>query len=168
MQNSINIKDKQFLLYITQDQLYKRILELAEQINRDYKNRTPLFIVVLNGSFLFAADLIRNVDINCGVSFVKLASYDGTGSNGIVKELIGMEENVKGKELIIIEDIVDTGRTMKNLVEKLQEENPAGISIVSLLFKKKALIEDVVPDYVMLPLERDAVTVDVVNQVVLD
>jgi hypoxanthine phosphoribosyltransferase len=144
---SIRLKDKTFSLYIDETAIGERILELARELTHDYQHKQPLFLAILNGSFIFATDLLKEFSLPCEISFVKLASYSGTSSSGTVDTLIGLSESLKGKDVVIIEDIVDTGRTMKKILHILAEHSPASIKIVTLLFKKAALVEEIAPDY---------------------
>ena len=144
----MKIKDKEFSIYIDQNKIEKRIAELAEEINQDYENRTPLFVAILNGSFMFAADLMKHVNIPAEISFIKLSSYSKTHSSGKVKELVGLDENIFGRNLIIIEDIVDTGLTIQHLLEELQELGPKSIEIATLLHKPAATVEQLSLQYV--------------------
>lgn len=137
MQN-ITLKDKAFAPYITAEQIAKRIAELGAQISADYSGKCPLFLAVLNGSFMFAADLIRSVKGDCTISFVKLASYHGTNSTGEVRELIGLNEDIRGRDVVIVEDIVDTGLTIDKVVQALEKHSPASVKIATLLYKPKA------------------------------
>jgi len=145
--NHITIKDKDFELYISSDKIQHRIGEMASEINMKIGHKNPVFICVLNGSFFFASDLIKNFNHECEVTFVKLASYLGSGSSGKVKVLVGLSHQIKDRHIVIIEDIIDSGRTMKQMLELLSEHHPASISIVTLLFKESALEEDIHPDY---------------------
>jgi hypoxanthine phosphoribosyltransferase len=148
MSDRITILDKEFSVYLQPEVIQKRVKEIAAEINASHAGKTPLFLAILNGSFIFASDLLKSISINCEISFVKLASYIGTSSSGKITTMIGLSESLKGKDIIIIEDIVDTGRTMKNLLSILSDHSPESITIVTLLFKKEALIEDIYPDYV--------------------
>jgi len=148
MIDEVTILDKTFLVYITADQIQNRVNEIAKKLNISHNGKNPLFLVILNGSFIFASDLLKKISIDCEISFIKLASYFGTSSTGKITTMIGLSESLKGKDIIIIEDIIDTGRTMKNLLEILHDHNPHAITIVTLLFKKEALIENIKPDYV--------------------
>ena len=105
----VKIKDKTFRTFIPEDQIAERVKAVAERINKDLADKNPLFLAVLNGSFIFAADLMRNITIPCEISFVKLASYQGTTSTGVIKEVIGLNEELAGRTVVILEDIVDTG-----------------------------------------------------------
>lgn len=134
--------------YITKEQIDRRVEELAYQIQRDYPDKTPLFICVLSGAFPFASDLFRKIQCDCEIAFVKLRSYDGTGTTGNVKRMIGLDQTIEGRDVIIVEDIVDTGITMYNLVNDLKEKNPASVRIATLLHKPEALTKDLKLDYV--------------------
>ncbi|MEA3494921.1 MAG: hypoxanthine phosphoribosyltransferase [Bacteroidota bacterium] len=148
MKNKIQIKDKEFVTYILHDEILKNIKRVAIQINADYKGKSPIFLAILNGSFFFASDLLKEINLNCEISFVKLASYIGTTTTGQVKELIGINTPLNGRDIIILEDIVDSGKTMKSLLYQIEQHFPSSVKLATLLFKKEALIEDVNPDYV--------------------
>lgn len=144
----IKIKDKEFKPFITQQDIQDAVKKLAKQINHDYNNKAPLFLGVLNGSFMFAADLLKLITLQCHISFVKVASYDGTKTTGNVNELIGLTENIQGKDVIIIEDIVDTGNTLEKIYSILKEKNPKSIKIATLLYKPDAYKKQFNIDYV--------------------
>ena len=148
MKENINVKDLQFEMFIHAEKISERIAELGEVITNFYGDEKPVIVPVLNGSFIFAADLIRKIDLDCEISFVKFSSYAHTQSTGNIKELIGLNENFAGKKVLIIEDIVDTGRTMQHLLAKIWALNAADIRIATLLFKKEMLVCDVNPDFV--------------------
>ncbi|CCG98686.1 hypoxanthine phosphoribosyltransferase [Fibrella aestuarina BUZ 2] len=135
----LTILDKTFVPFIDRDTLQSRIAELAEQINRDYANRRPLIVGVLNGAVLFTADLLKNLTIDCEITFIRVASYDKTHSTGQIKQILGLSEVITGRDLIVIEDIVDTGLTMQEVLRQLNEKEPASIAIATLLFKPAAL-----------------------------
>ena len=133
--NTIKVKDLDFTVSIPREEIQKRVAELARQISKDMEGKNPLFIAVLNGSFVFAADLIRGVDTPCEITFIRLASYVGTESSGNVQELMGLKEDISGRSVVVIEDIIDSGLTMKGLIDSLKKQNPAEIRIASLLVK---------------------------------
>ena len=139
----VKIKDKTFETSISEADIKTRIKEVAARINKDMADKDPLFLGVLNGAFIFAADLMREVTIPCEISFVKLASYQGITSTGKVHEVLGINENLTGRHIIVVEDIVDTGRTMKQMIESLGTRNPASVSICSLFVKPDKLEEDI-------------------------
>lgn len=143
----VQVKDKRFRPFIDADKIGRRVAELAGKISEDYKGLDPLFIGILNGSFVFAADLFRNISIPAEISFIKLASYKGTSSTGHVITAIGLDENLRGRHIIIIEDIVDTGKTMSAFLPELLDRHPASVKIASLLIKPEALGHDVKVDY---------------------
>lgn len=134
--------------YIENDRIKARVRELGRQISADCAGTTPLFLCVLNGAFAFASDLFQAVDTDAEISFIRLKSYEGTGSTGVVKEVLGLHENIEGRTVIIVEDIIDTGNTMANLVADLKAKNPADVKIATLLYKPHACRADVKPDYV--------------------
>ena len=144
---TIRVKDKLFERLIPARKIAERVTSLAAEINRDYAGLEPIFIPVLNGSFIFAADLLRQIDLPCQVSFVKLASYEGMSSTGNVIDAIGLNMDIAGRHVIIVEDIVDTGNTMAHTIEALNRCNPASLSICTLLTKPDRLLADVEVQY---------------------
>jgi hypoxanthine phosphoribosyltransferase len=144
---TIKVKDKEFKLSIRAEEINEAVERLAAEINRDLKDKNPLFLVVLNGAFIFAADLYRKITIESEISFVKLASYSGTSSTSDVKELIGLNEKLKGRHIVILEDIIDTGTTMQYLINKLLYLGVADVKLVALLFKPNAFRESYRIDY---------------------
>jgi len=144
----ITVKDKSFKPYISEEELQTSVEKVASKINNDYKDSTPIFLGILNGSFMFFGDLLKSIDLECTVSFVKLASYEGKGSTGQVNELIGLKEDITGKDIILIEDIVDTGNTLVKLYEILSEKKPRSIKIATLLYKPEAYKKQHPIDYV--------------------
>lgn len=148
MKQEVTYNGLTFVPYIEREKIDKRIAELAKQIKTDADGKLPLFLCVLNGAFPFASDLFRAVDMDAEISFIRLKSYEGTTSTGVVKEVIGLQDDIKDRTVIIVEDIVDTGTTIKRLVDRLKEYQPAEIKVATLLFKPDAVREDVHPDYV--------------------
>lgn len=135
----IEIDKKNFELMLEYEQIKKRIRLLAIQLNVDFENRIPVFIGVLNGSFIFLADLIKEIHISSEVSFVKVSSYQGEKSSGKIKKEIGLQMPLKDRDVIIVEDIVDSGKTLEYLLEMINQENPASINVCTLLLKPKSL-----------------------------
>ncbi|HTO15329.1 MAG TPA: hypoxanthine phosphoribosyltransferase [Edaphocola sp.] len=144
---SLIVNGKKFIPYISAEEIQQKCFELAAKINRDFKNEHPLFICILNGSFIFAADLFRLINIEAEISFIKLASYKGTSSSGNVITAIGLDERVKDRNIIILEDILDTGRTLYQFLPEIYNQNPKSLKIVSLLTKPSAKIFDIKADY---------------------
>lgn len=144
----LQVLDKKFIPYLSAEEIQQRISELAQQISADYENRNPIFIGILNGSFIFAADLYKQINIPSTISFIKLVSYKGTSSTGTVITSIGLEENLAGKDVIIVEDIVDTGKTMAAFIPTLLSQQPASVRICTLLQKPDALQHPIDVDYV--------------------
>ncbi len=151
----VKIKDKTFKTSITEAEIKKRVKALAQQISKDMDGKVPLFLGVLNGAFIFAADLIREMTIPCEISFVKLASYEGTFSSGKIKEVLGINEDLTGRTVVIVEDIVESGKTMKNMIETLGTRNPASVHICTLFFKPDKLQEELKLDYVAFRIPDD-------------
>ncbi|MBQ0085658.1 MAG: hypoxanthine phosphoribosyltransferase [Prevotella sp.] len=133
--SEVQVLDKTFKTLITKEKIQERIKEIATQINEEMKDKNPLFLAILNGSFIFAADLCRHLTINHEISFIKLASYEGTSSTGAIKQMIGLNSDMQNRHVIILEDIIDTGLTMKYILEQLTEQSPASIQICTLLHK---------------------------------
>ncbi len=151
----IRIKDKQFKTFITEEQILKEVARVGEEINRDLADANPLFVSVLNGSFMFTADLMKHVSVPCEISFVKLASYAGTSSTGKVKELVGLNDDITGRTIVIVEDIIDTGLTMERLIETLKARNPKEIRIATLLVKPDKLKVDLDINYIAMSIPND-------------
>lgn len=149
------VHDKDFEIYIPQDQIERSIRTMAEHINRDYAGHNPLFLVVLNGAFMFAAELMKSIEIECEISFVKLSSYKGTASTHIVRELIGLDHSVAGRNVILLEDIVDSGLTILFAIEKLKKLEAADVKVATLLFKPKAFQYTYDIDYVGMEIPND-------------
>ena len=151
------ILDKKFREMISGEAISKRIDEMATEINLDYKGKNVVFLGILNGAFLFAADLFKKIDLKARISFVKLASYQGTRSSGSVKELIGWNEDIKGMEVIVLEDIVDTGHTLELIVGELKIRKVSGVKIATLLLKPDAYKKKIPVDYVGFRIPNDFV-----------
>ena len=134
----VTLEDKHFKLFIESKKIFSEIDQLSLKINAYYANKKPIFICVLNGAFLFASELIKRFDHECEVSFVKLSSYEGINSSGVVKNLIGLNENIKGRDLIIVEDIVDTGNTIDSVYNNIKTHEPNSLEVATLLFKPDA------------------------------
>ncbi len=132
---NVTVRDRKFTVSITEETIKRRVAEVAAQISKDLEGTKPLFLAVLNGSFIFAADLMRGITIPCEITFMRVSSYEGTSSTGSVQQLIGLKEDIKGRTVVIIEDIIDSGLTMKHLLETLSEKEPADVRIASLLVK---------------------------------
>ncbi|RYZ19357.1 MAG: hypoxanthine phosphoribosyltransferase [Chitinophagaceae bacterium] len=144
----IKLHDKTFDSYLSEDTIQTRIRELAAQIDRDYAGKRPLFIGILNGAFMFAADLFKNLTVEAEISFIKLASYSGTKSTGRVITAIGLDQDLIGRDVIVVEDIVDTGKTLAEFLPQLQHNQPASLRIATLLHKPEATQFDLTLDYV--------------------
>ena len=153
----VKIKDKTFKTSITEAQIKERVKELARQLSEDLKDKNPLLLGVLNGSFIFAADLMREMTIPCEISFVKLASYQGITSTGKVHEVLGINEDLTGRTVVIVEDIVDTGRTMKQMIESLGTRNPASVHICTLFVKPEKLEEQLNIEYAAFSIPSDVI-----------
>ncbi len=151
----VKLGDKTFEVSISEAEIKERVRVVAEKINHDMAGKNPLLLAVLNGSFVFAADLMRMLTIPCEISFVKLASYQGTTSTGKISEVIGINENLTGRTVIIVEDIVDTGLTMKRMVESIGTRNPASVHICTLLVKPDKLQVDLNIEYAAMHIPND-------------
>ena len=151
----IAVKDKQFVLSISEKEIIGSITRIAEKMNQELKDKQPLFICVLNGAFMFASDLMKQLDFPCEITFIRLKSYEGTLTEGNVKEIQGLVENVEGRNVVIVEDIIDTGHTIDNLQKYLLSKKPQSVKIAALLFKPNALVRDVKPDYVAMEIPND-------------
>ena len=143
----VKILDKEFTLSISEEEINTAVRNVANKINNDLKGQDVLFMGILNGSFMFASDLFKYITIDCQITFVKVASYQGTMSSGNVKRLIGINEDIKGKTVVIIEDIVDTGNTLEHIIKQLKGYEPEKIMIATFLFKPDAYIKDIKIDY---------------------
>ena len=155
MKDTITIKDKQFELFIEQEVIEQGIKRVAEQMNAELDGKDPVFLAVLNGAFMFAGELMKEVSVPSEITFVRLASYQGTATTHRVQEVLGLNESIKGRVVVIVEDIVDSGNTMVALTAELMKHEPAEVKIATLLFKPAALKQDLSPDYVALEIPND-------------
>lgn len=154
--SNVKILDKEFELFIPYEKIRSVVEKMAEEMNERLAGKNPLFLCILNGSFMFAAEIFKRITLlDAEISFVKLASYDGTNTTGTVKELIGLNEGLEGRTVVVLEDIVDTGITIEHTIEQLQKKNPAELLVASLLLKPDALVRDVKLDYVGLEIPND-------------
>ena len=144
----MKIKDKSFKILITEEEIQARVAQLAKAINKDYKDKSPLFIGILNGCFMFVADVMKHVKLPVKVSFIKLASSTEMVSSGAIKELIGLNENIFNKDVIILEDIIDSGNTIASVVEQFKDRGAASVAVATLLLKPKALKTEVDIKYI--------------------
>ncbi|MFN8257823.1 MAG: hypoxanthine phosphoribosyltransferase [Bacteroidales bacterium] len=155
MTNKITVLDKSFEPYILSDKIQETIRKMAQQMNAELTGKDVIFLGILNGSFMFASDLYKLISVPSQISFLKLASYQGTSSSGNVKRLIGINEDILNKTVIVLEDIVDTGITMENIIKQLIGYEPAEIKIATLLFKPDALQANLKLDYVGFEIPND-------------
>ncbi|MGN0086435.1 MAG: hypoxanthine phosphoribosyltransferase [Alloprevotella sp.] len=153
--DTVQVKDKKFRLSISEDEIRERVTQLGRQISKDLAGRNPLFLAVLNGSFMFAADLVRSVTEPSEITFVRMASYEGMQSTGSVKELMGLREDIENRTVVVIEDIIDSGLTMKELITTLQKKHPADIRIAALLVKPDNLRVELDIPYVCFRIPND-------------
>lgn len=137
--STVKLHDKTFVKSITNEEICREIKKVADRINHDYAGKCPVMLGVLNGCFMFVAELLKNLNIECEISFVKLSSYQGTNSTGVVREVLGLTDSIVGRDVIIIEDIVDTGYTMQSMLETLGTREPASLEIASLFVKPARL-----------------------------
>ncbi|MDN5292101.1 MAG: hypoxanthine phosphoribosyltransferase [Anaerophaga sp.] len=151
----IRLLDKEFALSIPASDIKKAIWEMAIKINSELRDKNPLMICILNGSFMFSADLMKLIDFPCEISFVKISSYQGMGSTGEVKQLIGLNEEIEGRTVVLLEDIVDTGVTIEKLVDQLAAQNPKEVKVATLLFKPEACKRKLNLDYVGMEIPND-------------
>ncbi|AHJ96424.1 hypoxanthine phosphoribosyltransferase [Hymenobacter swuensis DY53] len=151
----ISLHNKQFEPYLSAAQLTAAIREVAARINQDYAGQQVLFVVVLNGSFMFAADLLKEISLDCEICFIRVASYQGTSSTGEVKEVLGLTEEIQGRHAIILEDIVDTGHTMRMLLDTLGARQPASLEVATLFLKPECLQHELPLRYIGLSIPND-------------
>jgi hypoxanthine phosphoribosyltransferase len=144
---TIKVHDKEFVPYLTSSEIEMQVSRIAAEINRDYAGKKPVFIAILNGSFIFASDLFKHITIDSEISFIKLASYKGVKSTGKVITAIGLDVDLHGRDVIIVEDIVDTGKTLFQFLPQLEHSNPASLKIAALLHKPDAMVHPIKIDY---------------------
>ncbi|MCH2023669.1 MAG: hypoxanthine phosphoribosyltransferase [Saprospiraceae bacterium] len=144
----INCNGKDFEIFLTSEQIQNRLKEVCEEINVEYKDKKPIFLGILNGVFRVAGDVFKYIDIECEVSFVKLKSYEGTESSGKITTMLGLDTNLEGRDIILLEDIVDTGRTFHSFLPELHKLNPKSVSILTLLVKPDAMEYEIPLKYV--------------------
>lgn len=145
--NELQVLDKTFVPFLSQQELQAKIAEIAASISRDYEGKKPLFVAILNGSFMFAADLFKSINIEAEICFIKLASYKGTQSTGHVITSIGLDSNITERHVIVLEDIIDTGKTLHTFLPQLTNQQPASLKIATLLHKPEATIHPLTIDY---------------------
>jgi hypoxanthine phosphoribosyltransferase len=148
MSNTISVHNKQFVTYLTEGAIIEKVKDLAEKINHDYQGKRPLFISILNGSFMFSADLFRYLTVEAEICFIKLASYKGTRSSGQVITAIGLDTDITGRDIIILEDIIDTGKTLNQFLPQVFNQQPLSLKIAVLLYKPEATVFPVAIDYI--------------------
>ena len=149
MENKLVVNGLKFVPYLKEDEIMKQVRRVATELRRDLEGKQPLFLCVLNGAFIFAADLFREIGINdAQIAFVRYASYEGTSSTGKVRQMMGLPENIEGRDIVIIEDIVDTGLTADRMIADLKAKNPASVRFATLLHKPASTKTGFVPDYV--------------------
>lgn len=153
--NKITLKDRDFSLFISAAEIEKAVEAMAQKINEDLKGRTPIFLVILSGAFVFAADLLRKINMDCDVTFVRLSSYSGTQSTEKIRELLGLNEVLKDRHVVVVEDIIDTGHTMDDMVHKLKHLEAADVRIATFLLKPAALRKDLKIHYVGMEIPND-------------
>ena len=146
--DTIQIKDKKFELFIPEEDVLGSIDRIADQLNEEYKDKSPVFVCILTGAFMFATEVIKRFKWDCEVTFMRLKSYEGTESTGEVKILQGFVEKIEDRNIIILEDIIETGKTMTILLKSIEEQKPETVRIASLFFKPNALQNEIRPDYV--------------------
>ncbi len=151
----IQIKDKQFKISILDNEIQQAVARVGNAINKDLEGTDPLFICVLNGAFMFAGDLMKTINIPCEITFIKLSSYDGLYTSGTVKEIIGLNESVVGRNVVVVEDIVDTGITMERILASLKAKGAKDIKVATFLQKPDALQRDIKVDYVAMSIPND-------------
>ena len=151
----IKLLDRRFKTMIPAEEIDKAVQRVADQLNERYAGKTPIFVGVLSGAFLFLSDLVRKTTFDCRLAFVKISSYEGTQSTGSIKQHLGIDFDIEGKDIIIVEDIVETGHSMNYLLDYLKERNPASVSICTLFFKPEKFLYEYNIDYVAMPIGNE-------------
>ncbi len=154
-QKLIRLHDLKFKPYLSEDKIKSRVDEIGNQISKDFPGKSPLFVAILNGSFMFAADLVKSVDLQCEISFIKASSYTGTQSTHELHISLGPNDELSGRDIIIIEDIVDSGHSLSKLLPVIKEKNPASLKLASLLYKPAAFKGDFKIDYIGFEIPND-------------
>ncbi len=144
---SLKVHDKEFIPYINANEIGEEVARLATEINKDYEGKNPLFIAILNGAFIFAADLFKQINVEAEICFIKLASYKGVKSTGKVITAIGLDAEIYNRDIIIVEDIVDTGKTLSQFLPTLEHQHPSSLKIAALLHKPSATVHEIKIDY---------------------
>jgi hypoxanthine phosphoribosyltransferase len=153
MQKTILVKDKEFKIFISEETIQARVKEIATEMAVVYAKKNPLFIAVLNGSFMLASDIMKAIDFDAEITFIKLASYENMSSTGEVSTLIGLKDSLEGRDVVIVEDIIDSGRTMHHFLETLETQNPKSVAVFTLLHKPTATVFDLNIDYIGFSIE---------------
>lgn len=153
--DTIKIKDKEFEKYLTREQIEGGIDKVAEVMSKDLADKSPLFLGILNGSFMFVSELMKRVNIPAELTFVKLSSYQGVNTTGNIKEILGLVEDIENRTVVVLEDVIDTGNTIEEILEQLGQKKPREIKVATLLFKPAAMQKDIKPDYVALEIPND-------------
>lgn len=153
--DKIRLKDKEFELFIPEEEIKTAIAKMADRIREDVKGTNPLFVGVLNGAFMFTAELMRRLDEPYEITFARYSSYKGTSTTGVVREIMPVQANVKGRTLILLEDIIDTGFTMQYVKDKLRQDGAADVKLATMLFKPASLKCDLKPDYIGIRIPGD-------------
>jgi len=153
--DKILVNDRWFRPYLRAEEIHQAVDRLAARLSQELRDKDPLFLVILNGAFIFAADLVRRLDFPCSISFIRLSSYSGTSSTQQVRDLIGLHESLEGQNIVIVEDIVDTGHTLQHLRQRLAGQNPSSVRIATLLFKPQAFVHDFPIDYAAFEIPPD-------------
>lgn len=152
---TVKVLDKEFSIYIPQEEIEKKIQPIAEQISNDMRGKNPLFLVILNGAFMFASELFKKLTIPCEISFVKLSSYSGTASTNVVRELIGLDHSLEDRHVVIVEDIIETGQTINYTIHKLNDLGAADVRVATLFFKPQLFKCDFPIQYKVMDIDNE-------------